>query len=100
MSAQYEKITDDEGIDYLKNISTSRFCDVCKFCFFLDKNFNCEGYACNGCYNLLMMAYSLDNIVILRVNDVTFCCNLLGISRNEALRRLNNVNNLGKRGIV
>ena len=46
-----------------------------------------------------MMAYSLDNIVILFVN-VSFCCTLLGISRNEALRRLNNANNLGKRGIV
>ena len=47
-----------------------------------------------------MMAYSLDNYVILRVNDVSFRCILLGISRNEALRRLNNANNLGKRGIV
>ena len=47
-----------------------------------------------------MIAYSLNNIVILRVNDVSFRCILLGISRNEALRRLNNANNLGKRGIV
>ena len=61
--------------------------------------FNYEDYACNGCHNLLMMAYSLDNIVILCVN-VSFCCILLGISRNEALRRLNNANNLAKRGIV
>ena len=29
-----------------------------------------------------------------------FGCILLGISRNEALRRLNNANNLGKRGVV
>ena len=47
-----------------------------------------------------MMPYSLDNIVILRVNDVSFSCILLGISRSEALRRLNNANNLGKRGVV
>ena len=47
-----------------------------------------------------MIAYSLDNIVILRVNDVYFRCILLGISRNEALRRLNNANKLTKRGIV
>ena len=50
---QYEKITGDKGIDYSINISTSRFCNVCKFWYFLNKN-----YACNVCHNLLMMAYS------------------------------------------
>ena len=100
MSTKYEKIAKDEGIDHSRNISTARFCDVCKFCFFVDRNFNYEDYAYNRCHNLLMMPYSLDNIVILRVNDVSFSCILLGISRSEALRRLNNANNLGKRGVV
>ena len=27
--------------------------DFCKFCFFVNKNFNYEDYACNGCHNLL-----------------------------------------------
>ena len=97
---QYEKITDNEGIDYLRNIITSRFCNVCKFWFFLDKNFNYEDHACNGCHNLLMMAFSLDNIAILRVGNACYQCILMGIGRNEALRRLNNAKNLGKRGVV
>ena len=47
-----------------------------------------------------MMAYSLDNIVILRVN-VSFRCILLGISRNECLWRLHaNSDDLGKKGAV
>ena len=69
---QYEKITDDEGIDHSRNINTSRFCDVFKFWFFLDRNFNYEDYACNGCHNLLMMAFSLYNIAILRVGDAYY----------------------------
>ena len=97
---QYEKITDDEGIDHSRDINTSRFCDVCQFCLFLNKNFNYEDYACNGCHNLLMMAFSLDNIAILRVGHAYYRCILMGISRNEALRKLNNANNLGKRGVV
>ena len=97
---QYEKITDDEGIDHSRDINTSRFCDVCKFCFFLNKNFNYEDYACNGCHNLLMMAFSLDNIAILSVGDAYYRCILMGIGRTEALRRLNNANNLGKRGVI
>ena len=40
MSTKYEKIANDEGIDHSRNISTARFCDVCKFCFFVDRNFN------------------------------------------------------------
>ena len=39
---QYEKITDEEGIDHNKNSNTLRFCDFCKFWFFVNKNFNCE----------------------------------------------------------
>ena len=97
---QYEKITDDEGIDHSRDINTSRFCDVCQFCLFPNKNFNYEDYACNGCHNLLMMAFSLDNIAILRVGHAYYRCILMGISRNEALRKLNNANNLGKRGVV
>ena len=96
----YERITDDEGIDHNKNSNTSRFCDVCGFWFFVNKNFNYEDYACNGCHNLLMMAFSLDNIAVLNVGNVFYRCILMGISKNEGLKRLNNASNLGKRGIV
>ena len=54
--------SDDEGIDHNKNSNTSRFCDVCGFWFFVNKNFDYKGYACSGCHNLLMMPFSLDNI--------------------------------------
>ena len=97
---QYERITDDEGIDHNKNSNTSRFCDVCGFWFFVNKNFNYEDYACNGCHNLLMMAFSLDNIAVLNVDNLFYRCILMGISKNEGLKRLNNASNLGKRGIV
>ena len=100
MKMQYEKITDDEGIDHNKNSNTSRFCDVCKFCFFVNKKFNYEDYACNGCHDLLMMAFSLDNIAVLNVGNVFYHCILIGISKDEGLKRLSNANNLGKRGIV
>ena len=97
---QYEKIIDDEGIDHNKNSNTSIFCNVCKFWFFGNKNFNYEDYAFNGCHNLLMMAFSLDNIAVLNVGNVFYQCNLIGVSKGEGLKRFNNANNLGKRGIV
>ena len=36
------------------------------------------------------MAYSLKNIAILSAKGATFRCLLMGISKNEALKRLNN----------
>ena len=36
------------------------------------------------------MAYSLKNIAILRAKGVTFKCILIGITKNEGLKRLNN----------
>ena len=36
------------------------------------------------------MAYSLKNIAILRAKGATFRCLLMGISKNEALKNLNN----------
>ena len=36
------------------------------------------------------MAYSLKNIAILSAKEATFRCVLMGISKNEDLKRLNN----------
>ena len=36
------------------------------------------------------MAYSLKNIAILSAKGATFRCLLMGISKNEALKKLNN----------
>ena len=44
-----------------------------------------------------MMAFSLDNIAILRVDDAYYWCILMDISRNEVLRRSNNANNWVKK---
>ena len=46
-------------------------------------------FICNGCYDLLTMAYSLKNIVILSAKGATVRCLLMGISKNEALKKLN-----------
>ena len=37
------------------------------------------------------MAYSLENIAILNVKGATFRCILMGISKNEGLKRLNSL---------
>ena len=58
--------------------------------FFKDIGFKFEGHVCNKFPDLLMIAYSLEDIAILNAKGDTFRCILIGISKNEGLKRLNN----------
>ena len=78
-----------EGIDPNKT-SASNECELCHYWFFKDVGFKFEEPVCNGCHDLLMMAYSLKNIAKLSAKGATFRCLLVGISKNEALKKLNN----------
>ena len=86
---QYEKIDASEGIDVNKT-SVSKECELCHYWFFKNVGFKFEEHVCNGCHDLLTMAYSLKNIAILSAKGATFRCLLMGISKNEALKKLNN----------
>ena len=52
--------------------------------------FTFQEHVCDKCHDLLTIAYSLKNIAILSVKGVAFRCILMGISKNECLKRLNN----------
>ena len=58
---------------------------------FKDVGFKFGERVCNECHDLLTTAYSLENIAILSAKGATFRCILWAISRNEGLRRLNNL---------
>ena len=63
---------------------------LCHYWFFKDIWFKFEEHVCNGCHDLLTMAYSLKNIAILSAKGAAVTCLLMGISKDEALRKLNN----------
>ena len=86
---QYEKNDASEGTDVNKT-SASKECKLCHYWFFKDVGFKFEEHVCNGCHDLLTMAYSLKNIAILSAKGATFRCLLMGTSKNEALKKLNN----------
>ena len=85
----YQKIHVSEGIDVNKT-SASKECELCHCWFFEDAGFKFEEHVCNRCHDLLTMAYSLKNIAILSAKGATFRCILMGISKNEGWKRLNN----------
>ena len=55
---QYEKIDVSEGIDVNKTSALEK-CELCHYWFFKDVGFIFEKQVCNGCHDLLTMAYSL-----------------------------------------
>ena len=86
---QYKKISVLEGIDVNKT-SASKECKLCHYWYFKDVGFKFEPHVCNKCHDVLMTAYDLKNIAILNVKGVDFKCILWGISKDEAVNRLNN----------
>ena len=86
---RYEKIDVSEGIDVNKT-SGSKECEVCHYRFFKDIGFKFKKDVCNKCHDLLTIVYSLKDIVILNAKGATFRCILMGIIKNEGLKRLNN----------
>ena len=86
---QYENIDASEGIDVNKT-SASKECQVCHYWLFRDVGFKFEEHVRNGCHDLLTMVHSLKDIVILSAKEATFRCLLMGTSKNEVLKKLNN----------
>ena len=86
---QDDQIDVSEWINVNKT-SASEKCGLCQYWFFKDIGFKFEEHVCKGCHSLLTMTNSLKDIAILSAKGATFRCILMGISKNEALKRLNN----------
>ena len=54
----YERIDVSERIDINKS-AKSMECMICHYCYFKDIGYKYEPYVCNGCHDLLMVAYDL-----------------------------------------
>ena len=62
------RIDISEGIDINKCEETSARCSLCKFYYFLDKNFSYGPFLCNGCYDMSLKAVSMQNLTIINHN--------------------------------
>ena len=68
---EYDKIDVSEGIDINKT-SAPKECDICNYCFFLDKNFNYEPYLCNRCHDLMQKAMNFNDVAIVSIKGNSF----------------------------
>ena len=65
-------------------------CEVCHYWCFKDIGSKFQEHVCNKGHDLLIIAYSLKDIAILNAKGNTHRCILIGIIKNEGLKRLSN----------
>ena len=97
---KYDRIDISEGIDIKKCKETSKESNLCKFYYFLDKNFNYGPYLCNGCYDMYLKAVSMKNLAIINHNGNHYCVNFMLISKQDAYNLIKNAMIADKKGIL
>ena len=97
---EYDRIDISEGIDIKECKETSRECSLCKFYYFLDKNFNYGPYLCNGCYDMSLKAISMKNLAIINHNGNHYRVNVKFISKKGASNLIKNAVIMGEKGTL
>ena len=97
---EYDKIDISEGIDIKKCKETCKECSLCKFYYFLDKNFKYGPYLCDGCYDMSMKANSMQNLAIINHNGNHYHVNFVFMRKNDAYNLIKNAIIMGEKGTL
>ena len=97
---EYDRIDISEVIDIKKCKETSTECNLCKFYYFFDKNFNYGLYLCNGCYDMSLKAVSMKNLAIINHNGNHYHVNFVFISKKDAYNLIKNATIIDKKGTL
>ena len=91
---EYDRIDISEGIDINKCEETSRECSLCKFYYFLDKNFK------YGCYDMSMKAVSMQNLTIINHNGNYYGVVFAFMTKKDAYNLIKNAIIMGEKGTL
>ena len=91
---EYDRIDISEGIDINKCEEISRRCSLCKFYYFLDKNFSYGPFLCNGCYDISLKAVSMQNLTIINHDGNHY---IAFISKKDAYNLIKNATIIDKK---
>ena len=75
-------------------------CSLCKFYYFLDKNFKCCPYLRDGCYNMSMKTVSSQNLTIINHNGNYYRVIFVFMSKKDAYSLVKNAVIMGKKGTL
>ena len=95
----YGRIDVSEGTNINKTVS-SKECDICYYCYFLNKGYNFQPYVCNRYHDLLTMSMKISDIAILNIKGADYRCIISGISKSEAINLMQNIDLTEKSGTL
>ena len=96
---EYDRIDISEGID-VNMSSKSKEYMLCHYWYFLNNNFSCGPYLCDGCYNIMQKSIKFKNIAIVHVRESTYRIYFLYMSKHEAKKLMTNSNLIDKKGVL
>ena len=97
---EYDRIDISEGTDVKECNETSRQCSLCKFYYFLNKNFNYQTYLSDGCHDISTKARSMQNLAIIYHEGNAYRVNFVFMSKNDAFNLIKNSNIIDKKGVL
>ena len=97
---EYNRIDISEGIDFNKCEETSKKCSLCKFYYFLDKNFSYGPFLCIGCYDMSLKAVRMQNLAIINHNGNHYRVNFTFVSKKDAYNLIKNATIIDKKGTL
>ena len=97
---EYDRIDISEGIDINKFEEISRECSLCKFYYFIDKNFKYGPYLCDGCYDMSIKAVSMQNLAIINHNRNYYRVIFTFMTKKDAYNLTKNAIIMGKKGTL
>ena len=97
---EFDRIDISEGIHINKCEETSKKYILCKFYYFLDKNFNYGPFLCNGCYDMSLKAVSMQNLTIINHNGNHYRVNFAFVSKKDAYNLIKNAITIDKKGTL
>ena len=96
---EYNRTDISEGIDVNKK-SASKECDICHYWYFKDIGLKYEKYLCNGCHDLMQKAVSFNNVDIVYVKGSAYRINFWYMSKDDAIKIMDNSNLADKMGVL
>ena len=97
---EYDRIDFSEGIGVKECNEMSRQCSLCKFYYFLNKNFDCQTYLCDGCHDITTKATSMQNLAIIYHEGNAYSVNFVFMSKNDAFNLIKNSSIIDKKRSV
>ena len=96
---EYDRIDISEGIDVNKT-NASKECDICHYWYFKDIGFKYKPYLCNGWDDLMLKAMSFNAVAIIYAKGSAYRIHFWYMSKDDAIRIMNNSNLVDKKGVM